>query len=75
MLLTVTTPATTNPHVSVWRRLLVLPACAALICLSQPALADDRTAPSEAGMLKIEIVTDGLPILGDLPFFPMAKCW
>ena len=70
MLLTVTTPATTDPHVSVWRRLLVLPACAALICLSQPALADDRTAPSEAGMLKIEIVTDGLTHPWGLAFLP-----
>ena len=59
MLPTKTTPPTSRQPSRGWYWLLLLPATAALIFLSQPSLPDIRTVPTEAGTIKVETVAKG----------------
>jgi aldose sugar dehydrogenase len=55
---------------SCWHRYLLLLWTVAPMLLSQPALAEDRTLPTQAGAIKVETIAKGLHNPWGLAFLP-----
>jgi aldose sugar dehydrogenase len=70
MLPTETTPSSSRRPFSGWYWLLLLPATAALMFLSQPSLPDNRTVSTKTGAIKVETVAKGLDHPWGLAFLP-----
>jgi glucose/arabinose dehydrogenase len=70
MLPTETTPSSSRQPFSGWYWLLLLPATAALMLLSQPSLPDNRTVSTKTGAIKVETVAKGLDHPWGLAFLP-----